>query len=121
MKRIAIISLALAWQYCSADVMETETTTTTTTTTVENGYVEEAQVSKVYPDGISIVTWDGVRRLKWSQLPSEIRTKYAAAAAVAEEEELERMRARIAALEQEISHLRYNRTAYYAPPGIIYK
>lgn len=118
MKGTILALLCLAWQYSMANEMVTTTTVEAvggdviTATTIEGDYIEEARISRIYPDGISIVTSDGVRRLKWYMLPPEIKARYAAAAAAAEQEEIERLRARISVLED---HLRTDRTAYISP------
>lgn len=98
MRILVIILLAFICNRGSAETL--------TVTTTEGEPIKDAEISRVTPEGLTIVTPEGIRKLKWSSLPPEIKTKYAAAASEQGNAELERLRVRVSALEQENSQLR---------------
>ncbi|HPA21083.1 MAG TPA: hypothetical protein PLU30_25270 [Verrucomicrobiae bacterium] len=98
MRILVIILLAFICNRASAETL--------TVTTTDGESIKDAEISRVTPDGLTIVTPEGIRKLKWSSLPPEFKAKYAAAASEQGNAELDRLRARVAALEQENGHLR---------------
>lgn len=77
-----------------------------TITTMDGQTIADAEISRVTPDGLTLITSDGIRKGPWANLPAEIKKKYAATAAETGNAEIARMSARIAALEQENASLR---------------
>lgn len=98
MKTVITIALALAWHCLAGETL--------TVTTAEGESIADAEISRVTPEGITIVTAEGIRKLKWSSLPPDIKAKYAGAAAEQGDAELARLRARVATLESENAQLR---------------
>ena len=77
-----------------------------TVTTTDGQTIADAEISRITPDGLTLITSDGIRKLGWASLPAEIKKKYAATATETGNAELARMAAKITALEQENASLR---------------
>jgi len=77
-----------------------------TVTTADGQTIKDAEISRVTPDGLTLITSDGIRKVPWTNLPADVKKKYAATATETGNAELARMAAKITALEQENANLR---------------
>lgn len=74
--------------------------------TTKKGESVIGELTRVAPEGIVVTTPDGVRRIRWAELPEEVARKYASDAMAAEESEIDRLRAEVARLRAENDLLR---------------
>ncbi len=76
------------------------------TVRTRGGEEVRGELSRVAPEGLVMAMSDGIKKIKWSDLPEDVVAKYRGSASAAEDSELTRLRQEVSRLRDENDMLR---------------